>query len=79
MDEADLSAETVAAKIGVPPDQVFKTLVARGDRNGVCLAVISGNQQLNLKALARLSAATAKSIRSRSRTSSPSRATSAAG
>ena len=48
----DLAAETVAAKIGLPPEQVFKTLVARGDRNGVCLAVIPGDQELNLKALA---------------------------
>jgi Cys-tRNA(Pro)/Cys-tRNA(Cys) deacylase len=48
----DLAAETVAAKIGVPAEQVFKTLVARGDRNGVCMAVIPGNQELDLKALA---------------------------
>jgi Cys-tRNA(Pro)/Cys-tRNA(Cys) deacylase len=33
----DLSAGTVAAKIGLPPDQVFKTLVAHGDRSGICL------------------------------------------
>ena len=48
----DLSAETVAAKVGLPAEQVFKTLVARGDRNGVCLAVIPGNTLLDLKALA---------------------------
>jgi Cys-tRNA(Pro)/Cys-tRNA(Cys) deacylase len=48
----DLSAGTVAAKIGLPPDQVFKTLVAHGDRSGICLAVISANQELNFKALA---------------------------
>ena len=48
----DLAAETVAAKIGLPPEQVFKTLVARGDRNGVCMAAIPGDQELNLKALA---------------------------
>jgi Cys-tRNA(Pro)/Cys-tRNA(Cys) deacylase len=48
----DLKAETVAAKIGLPPEQVFKTLVARGDRNGICLAVIPGNAELELKALA---------------------------
>ena len=52
VDPEDLAAETVAAKIGLPPEQVFKTLVARGDRNGVCLAVIPGDQELNLKALA---------------------------
>jgi Cys-tRNA(Pro)/Cys-tRNA(Cys) deacylase len=53
VDPDDLAAETVAAKIGMPPEQVFKTLVARGDRNGVCLAVIPGNSLLDLKALAR--------------------------
>ena len=48
----DLSAETVAAKIGLPPEQVFKTLVMHGDRNGICLAVISANQELHLTTLA---------------------------
>lgn len=52
VDPEDLAAETVAAKIGLPPEQVFKTLVARGDRNGTCLAVIPGDQELDLKALA---------------------------
>jgi len=52
VDPDDLAAETVAAKIGLPPDQVFKTLVARGDRNGICLAVIPGDNELDLKALA---------------------------
>lgn len=52
VDPDDLAAETVAAKIGLPSAQVFKTLVARGDRNGICLAVIPGNSELDLKALA---------------------------
>ena len=52
VDTEDLAAETVAAKIGLPPEQVFKTLVAKGERNGVCLAVIPGNCELDLKALA---------------------------
>ncbi len=52
VDPDDLAAETVAAKIGLPPEQVFKTLVARGDRSGICMAVIPGDQELNLKALA---------------------------
>jgi Cys-tRNA(Pro)/Cys-tRNA(Cys) deacylase len=52
VDPNDLSAETVAAKIGMPPEQVFKTLVARGDRNGISMAVIPGDQELDLKALA---------------------------
>jgi len=52
VDPEDLGAETVAAKIGLPAEQVFKTLVARGDRNGICMAVIPGNAELDLKALA---------------------------
>jgi Cys-tRNA(Pro)/Cys-tRNA(Cys) deacylase len=52
VDPEDLAAETVAAKIGMAPEQVFKTLVARGDRNGLCFAVIPANTELDLKALA---------------------------
>ncbi|HVP48699.1 MAG TPA: Cys-tRNA(Pro) deacylase [Bryobacteraceae bacterium] len=52
VDPEDLAAETVAAKIGLPSEQVFKTLVARGDRNGAVMAVIPGDQELDLKALA---------------------------
>lgn len=52
VDPDDLAAETVAAKIGLPAEQVFKTLVARGERSGVCMAVIPGDQELDLKALA---------------------------
>jgi Cys-tRNA(Pro)/Cys-tRNA(Cys) deacylase len=55
VDPDDLAAETAAAKIGMPPEQVFKTLLARGDRNGPCFAVIPGNYELDLKALAKLS------------------------
>ncbi len=55
VDPEDLAAETVAAKIRCPPEQVFKTLLARGDRNGPCFAVIPGNSELDLKALAKLS------------------------
>ncbi len=54
VDPDDLAAETVAAKIGMPTEQVFKTLVARGDRNGICFAIVPGDQQLDLKALAKL-------------------------
>ena len=52
VDPEDLAAETVAAKIGFPPEQVFKTLLAHGDRHGICLAVIPGNTEVDLKALA---------------------------
>jgi Cys-tRNA(Pro)/Cys-tRNA(Cys) deacylase len=52
VDENDLSAPHVAAAIGMPADQVFKTLVARGDRTGVLMACIPANTELDLKALA---------------------------
>lgn len=42
----------VAAKIGLPAERVFKTLVARGDRNGICIVAIPANAELDLKALA---------------------------
>lgn len=54
VDPEHLEAEVVAARVGLPPEQVFKTLVAKGDRHGVCLAVVPGDQVLDLKALARL-------------------------
>jgi Cys-tRNA(Pro)/Cys-tRNA(Cys) deacylase len=54
VDPDDLMAESVAKKIGLPAEQVFKTLVARGDKNGICFAVVPGDQQLDLKALAHL-------------------------
>ncbi len=50
-----LTAAEVADRVGLPAEQVFKTLVARGDRAGVCLAVVPGNTELDLKALARAS------------------------
>jgi Cys-tRNA(Pro)/Cys-tRNA(Cys) deacylase len=49
-----LTAEEVASRVGLPPAQVFKTLVARGDRTGVMLAVVPGDSALDLKALAKL-------------------------
>lgn len=55
VDPDDLAAESVARKVGLPAEQVFKTLVARGDKHGVCFAVVPGDQQLDLKALAQLS------------------------
>ncbi len=54
VDPEDLSAETVAAKVGLPLEQVFKTLVVRGDKQGCCFAVVPGNCQLDLKALAKV-------------------------
>jgi Cys-tRNA(Pro)/Cys-tRNA(Cys) deacylase len=52
VDESDLSAPHVAEAIGMPPEQVFKTLVARGDKSGVLLACIPANAELDLKGLA---------------------------
>jgi len=52
VDPDDLSAESVAIKIGLPAAQTFKTLLVRGDRNGYCFAVIPGDAELDLKALA---------------------------
>lgn len=54
VDTDDLRAESVAAKIGLPAPQVFKTLVARGDRSGVCFAVVPADAELDPKALARM-------------------------
>ena len=55
VDLDNLAATSTAQKIGFPADQVFKTLVVKGDRSGVALAVIPGSYHLDLKALARLS------------------------
>ena len=55
VDESDLTAENVARKVGLPPEQVFKTLVARGDRTGVLMTCIPGNAELDLKAIAEVS------------------------
>lgn len=52
VDENDLSAGNVAAKVGFSIDQTFKTLVVRGDKTGVMLACVPGSAELNLKAMA---------------------------
>jgi len=52
VDEEHLAATQVAEAIKLPPEQVFKTLVARGDRTGVLMAAIPANTELDLKALA---------------------------
>ena len=50
-----MDAIHVAAEVGMPASQVFKTLCVRGDKNGVMFAVIPGDGELDLKALARVS------------------------
>jgi Cys-tRNA(Pro)/Cys-tRNA(Cys) deacylase len=52
VDESDLSAENVARKVNLPLEQVFKTLVVRGDKTGVLLTVIPGGAELDLKTAA---------------------------
>ena len=52
VDPENLSAVHVAEEAGMPIDMVFKTLVARGDKNGVLMAVIPGALEVDLKALA---------------------------
>jgi Cys-tRNA(Pro)/Cys-tRNA(Cys) deacylase len=52
VDPDDLSAGTVAVKIGIPPEQLFKTLAVHGDRNRIYLAVIPATAELDFKALA---------------------------
>ena len=53
--EDDLSAQHVAAQLGEDIDQVFKTLVLRGDRTGIFVCVIPGDFEVDLKVAARIS------------------------
>ena len=53
--EDDLSAQSVAAELGEDIDRVFKTLVLRGDRNGIFVCVIPGNFEVDLKLAAKIS------------------------
>lgn len=55
VDEEHLDAIHVAKEVGMPPEQIFKTLCVRGDKTGIIFAVIPGNGELDLKKLARVS------------------------
>ena len=55
VDEEDLSGVHAAEMIGMPPEQVFKTLVARGDRNGIAVFCIPVAEELDLKRAAAVS------------------------
>lgn len=55
VDPDDLGAEKVARAIGLPAEQVYKTLLAKGDRHGHLLAVIAADDELDFKAIARVS------------------------
>ncbi len=55
VDENNLAAEHVAQELGENIEQVFKTLVLRGDRNGIFVCVVPGNKEVNLKFAAKIS------------------------
>ena len=55
VNEDDLSAVTVASKLGQNVDQVFKTLVLRGNSTGVFVTVVPGNAEVNFKKAAKVS------------------------
>lgn len=55
VDESDLSATAVAEKLKQDADQVFKTLVLRGDKTGIFVCIIPGAEELDLKKAAHIS------------------------
>ena len=55
VDEDDLSGTHVAAVTGLPPEMLFKTLVAKGDRTGYVVACVPVAEEIDLKALAAVS------------------------
>ena len=55
VDENDLSATTLAKKLGQDVEQIFKTLVLRGDKSGIFVCVIPGNNEVDLKKAAKIS------------------------
>lgn len=54
-DPDDLAAEHVAEALGEPIEQVFKTLVLRGDKTGLFVCVVGGNREVDLKLAAKAS------------------------
>lgn len=55
VDESDLSAVHVAQQLDESVDQVFKTLVLKGDKSGYFVCIIPGAKELNLKTAAKVS------------------------
>jgi Cys-tRNA(Pro)/Cys-tRNA(Cys) deacylase len=55
VDEDDLSAIHVAEQLNEPVNQVFKTLVLKGDKSGYFVCIIPGAEELNLKIAAKVS------------------------
>lgn len=56
VDPENLAANHVAEQLGEPIEQVYKTLVLRGDKNGIFVCVIAGNREVDLKKAALASA-----------------------
>ena len=48
----DFTAEEVAEKLSLPIEDVYKTLVARGEKSGVVMAIVPAPKNLSLKKLA---------------------------
>ena len=55
VDENNLAATHVAQSLGEPIEQVYKTLVLKGDRNGHFVCVVQGDKEVDLKAAAKVS------------------------
>lgn len=55
VDPDDLSAEHIAAQLGEPIEQVFKTLVLHGDKNGYFVCILAGDNEVDLKKAAKVS------------------------
>ncbi len=55
VDESDLSAIHVAKQLNEPIEQLFKTLVLKGDKSGYFVCIIPGAEELDLKLAAKVS------------------------
>jgi Cys-tRNA(Pro)/Cys-tRNA(Cys) deacylase len=55
VDESDLSATHVAEQLGEAVEQVFKTILLRGDKSGVFVCIVPGAEEVNLKQAAAVS------------------------
>lgn len=55
VDPSDLAASSIAAKVGQPVELLYKTLVLHGDKSGIFVCVIAGNQEVDLKKAAKVS------------------------
>ena len=55
VDENNLADTQVAEQLGEDIDQVFKTLVLRGDRHGIFVCVVPGDKEVDLKKAAKIS------------------------